>query len=387
MRKAQDWGQCCPNPDCSHYSLMKRGNVSSIASYMTESGKRRIFRCNKCEQSFSETRDTVFFDLKTTEEKVMMALKMILVKVDLAGISFVLGVTEETALQWLSRAAEKAAEINAALMKELSVTEVQLDEMWSFIRRKHSEDIDDYGEGTPESEDGRQWIWLSYAPEFRLILSAYVGPRTYESALKLIEMTAAVVKGVPCFFSDGFSCYLSALIAVYHSIKTFKRTGKPGRPRKPILKADKDLVYAQVVKVKKQGRLQEIKERVLCGAKRLKKLGLSISTSLIERVNLTFRHSLAPLVRKSYSFCKEREQMRRRVLFFQTFYNFARPHMSLRLPLPQQNQFRVGMIHHKWTERSPAMAAGISDHVWSFRELLTAKFEITVVKDYQSISG
>ena len=44
-----------------------------------------------------------------------------------------------------------------------------------------------------------KWIWLSYAPEYRLILSAYVGPRTYESALKLIEMTAAVVKGVPCF--------------------------------------------------------------------------------------------------------------------------------------------------------------------------------------------
>jgi IS1 family transposase/transposase-like protein len=366
---------------------MSRGNVSSIASYLTASGKRRIFRCSKCEQNFSETRDTVFFDLKTTEEKVIMALKMILVKVDLAGISFVLGIKEETVLEWLRRAAEKAAEINAALMKELSVTQVQLDEMWSFIRRKHSQEIDDDGEGLAESEDGRQWIWLSYAPECRLILSAYVGPRTYESALKLIEMTAAVVKGVPCFFSDGFSCYLQALIAVYHTIKSFKHTGKRGRPRKPILKPLKDLVYAQIVKVKKQGHLIEIQERVLCGARRLKKLGLSISTSLIERVNLTFRHSLAPLVRKSYSFCKDREQMRRRVLFFQTFYNFARPHMSLRLSLSDQEQFPVARFRTKWTERSPAMAAGISDHVWSFRELLTAKFEKTVSKDYQSISG
>jgi len=366
---------------------MRRGNVSSIASYLTASGKRRIFKCSKCEQSFCETRDTVFFDLKTREEKVVMALKMILVKVDLAGISFVLGVKEETVLEWLRRAAEKAAEINTALMKELSVTQVQLDEMWSFIRRKHAQEIDDYGEGLPESEDGRQWVWLSYAPECRLILSAYVGPRTYESALKLIERTAQIVKGVPCFFSDGFSCYLTALIAVYHTIKTFKRTGKPGRPRKPILKPDKDLVYAQVVKVKNHGRLKEIQERILCGAKRLKKLGLSISTSLIERVNLTFRNSLAPLVRKSYSFCKEREQMRRRVLFFQTFYNFARPHMSLRLPLSQKDQYSVGLIRHKWIDRSPAMAAGISDHVWSFRELLTAKFEKPVVKDYQSISG
>jgi len=387
MRKAQDWGQCCPNPDCSHYTLMRRGNVSSIASYLTASGKRRIFKCSKCEQSFSETRDTVFFDLKTTEERVIMALKMILVKVDLSGISFVLGVKEETILEWLRRAAEKAREINEALMKELPITQVQLDEMWNFIRRKHAEEIDDYGEGRVESEDGRQWIWLSYAPECRLILSAYVGPRTYESALKLIEMTAQIVKGVPCFFSDGFSCYLTALIAVYHTIKTFKRTGKPGRPRKPILKPLKDLVYAQVVKVKNHGRLKEIQQRVLCGASRLKKLGLSISTSLIERLNLTFRHSLAPLVRKSYSFCKDREQMRRRVLLFQTFYNFARPHMSLRLPLSQKDQYSVGLIRHKWTDRSPSMAAGIANHVWSFRELLTAKFEKPVVKDYQSISG
>ncbi|MEW6732684.1 MAG: hypothetical protein AB1489_15260 [Acidobacteriota bacterium] len=97
-------------------------------------------------------------------------------------------------LEWLRRASAKGAEINAALIKELSVEQIQLDEMWSFIRRKHSEEIDDYGESTQESEDGRQWVWLSYAPQYRLILSAYVGPRTYESALKLIEMTAAVVK-------------------------------------------------------------------------------------------------------------------------------------------------------------------------------------------------
>jgi hypothetical protein len=76
--------------------------------------------------------------------------------------------------------------------------------------------------------------------------------------------------------------------------------------------------------------------------------------------------------------------MRRRVLFFQTLYNFARPHMSLRLPLPKTDQSCVGIIRHKWIERSPA---GISDHLWSFRQLLTAKFEKAVIKDFQSISG
>ena len=375
MRKPKDWGQPCPNPDCSHYRLMNRGNISAISTYMTQSGKRRIFRCNKCEEPFSETRDTVFFDLRTPEDKVIMALKMLLVKVGLTDIGFVLGVSEETVLMWLKRAAQKAHEINAHLLRDLPVTEVQLDEMWSFIKRKHAQQAEADGESSDLNEDGRQWVWISFAPEFRLILATFVGPRTFESALQLIQMTAAVVLGVPCFFSDGFSCYLSALIEVYHTLKTFPRTGKPGRPKDPVKEPHPDLVYGQLIKKKRQGRLQELVYRVCCGAERLAELGLSISTSLIERLNLTLRHALAPLVRKSQCFCKDRTRMRQRVTFFQAFYNFARPHMSLRLPLPEQELSASGLIQPKWQHRTPGMAAGLTDHVWTFRELLTAKFE------------
>ena len=375
MRKPKDWGQPCPNPDCRHYRLMNRGNISAISTYLTQSGKRRIFLCNACEATFSETRDTIFFDLRTPEEKVMMALKMLLVKVGLSDIGFVLGVTEETVLMWLERAAQKAHEINAHLLRDLPVTQVQLDEMWSFIKRKHAQQADTAGESSDLSEDGRQWVWISFAPEFRLILAAFVGPRTFTSALQLIQMTAAVVLGVPCFFSDGFSCYLSALIETYHTLKTFARTGKRGRPKKPIKALHPDLVYGQVIKKKRQGRLQELVYRVCCGAERLEELGLSISTSLIERLNLTLRHALAPLVRKSQSFCKDRTQMRRRIVFFHAFYNFARPHMSLRLPLPEQEPHTSGLLHPKWCHRTPGMAAGLTDHVWTLRELLTVKFE------------
>ena len=91
MRKPQAWGQPCPNSDCSHYRLINRGNISAISTYLTQSGKRRIFRCGACEKPFSETRDTVFFDLRTPEEKVIMALKMLLVKVALSDMGFVLG--------------------------------------------------------------------------------------------------------------------------------------------------------------------------------------------------------------------------------------------------------------------------------------------------------
>jgi transposase-like protein len=228
LRKAKDWGQPCPNPACAYYRLMKRGNVRAIATYQTQSGMRRIFDCKLCRKQFSETRDTVFFDLRTPEEKVILVLKLLLSKVELTSISFALGVTEETVLEWLRRAAEKAAEINRHLLREVKVTEVQLDELWSFIARKHATEATDDGESTEESSDCRQWIWVSLAPEFRLLLAAYVGPRTLHSALILIQMTAAVVLGVPCFFSDGLSSYLPALIAAYHQIKEFAPTGKRG---------------------------------------------------------------------------------------------------------------------------------------------------------------
>ncbi len=207
MRKAKDRSQPCPDKNCEKYGQKNQGNVISISTYMTKSGKRRIFRCGECGETFSETRDTVFYGLKTPEEKVITALKMILVRVSLSGISFVLGVTEETVLMWPGRAYEKA------------------DEMQSFLKRKISEHSEDGTEIPSKSKDGRQQIWISYTPEFRLILAMITGLRTLETAIMLIQMTAGIVLGVPCFFSDGFSCYYSALIEHCHRIKVFPRTG------------------------------------------------------------------------------------------------------------------------------------------------------------------
>ena len=384
MRKPKDWGQPCPNPQCTHYRRMQQGNVSAIATYLTQSGKRRIFRGHTCETPFSETRDTVFFALRTSEDTVMMALKMLLVRVDLAGIGFVLGVTEETVLAWLRRAAQQAEVINRHLLRDLPVTQVQLDEMWNFIARKHAQETDEAGESLPEGQDGRQWVWVSFAPEFRLMIAAVVGPRTLDTATEVVAATKARVAGIPAFFSDGFTCYLAALIAAFHVVTTFARTGKRGRPRKPVCEPHPALVYGQLVKQKTQGKLLTLSTRVVLGAERLRHLGCTISTALVERVNLTLRQALAPLGRKTSSFCKDRERLRQRVVFFQAFYNAARPHMSLRQPLPQHERTRHGAICPRWRERTPAMAAGVTDHVWTFRELLTAKFEPL---DSQSISG
>jgi hypothetical protein len=314
----------------------------------------------------------------------MMALKMLLVRVDLTGISFVLGVTEETVLAWLRRVAHQAEAINQHLLRNLPVTQVQLDEMWNFIARKHARETAEAGESLPEGQDGRQGVWVSFAPELRLMIAAVVGPRTLDMAKEVVALTKGRVAGIPAFFSDGFTCYLAALIAAFHVVTTFAPTGKRGRPRQPLCQPHPDLVYGQLVKQKKQGNLLTLSTRVVLGAERLTHLGLTVSTALVERVNLTLRQALAPLVRKTPSFCKDRERLRQRVIFFQAFYNVARPHMSLRQPLPLHERQGHGAIRPRWQERTPAMAAGVTDHVWTFRELLTAKFEPL---DSQSISG
>ena len=133
MRTPEDWGQPCPNPACAHDRRRPQGNVRALATYLTHSGTRRVLRCRPCETPFSATRATVFFDLRTSEDTSMMALTMLLVRVELAGLDCVLGVTEETELRWLRRAAPHAEAINRHLLRALPVTQGQRDEMGNVI--------------------------------------------------------------------------------------------------------------------------------------------------------------------------------------------------------------------------------------------------------------
>jgi len=151
--------------------------------------------------------------------------------------------------------------------------------MWNFIARKHAHETDEAGETLSAGEDGRQWVWISFAPEFRLMIAAVVGPRTLDTAKEVVAATKARVAGIPVFFSDGFTCYLAALIAAFHVVTTCARTGKRGRPRKPLCEPHPDLVYGQLVKQKKHGTLLTLSPRVVLGAERLTQLGFTISTA------------------------------------------------------------------------------------------------------------
>jgi hypothetical protein len=126
-----------------------------------------------------------------------------------------------------------------------------------------------------------------------------------------------------------------------------------------------------------------LRPRLVLGAARLTHLGLPSSPAVVERVHLTWRQALAPWERKTDSCGKDRERLRQRVVFCHAFYKVARPPMSLRQQWPLRECTRHGAIRPRWRERTPAMVAGLTEHVRTFRALLTAKFEPL---DPQSIS-
>jgi hypothetical protein len=102
----------------------------------------------------------------------------------------------------------------------------------------------------------------------------------------------------------------------------------------------------------------------------LAKRGWKINTSFVERLNLDFRQHVAAVGRRVNTLCKHEAGLRQQLTLFQVYHNFVLPHARLRLPLPELEAIpETGAIKH-WQARTPAMAARLTDHVWSLRALL-----------------
>lgn len=142
-----------------------------------------------------------------------------------------------------------------------------------------------------------------------------------------------------------------------------------GRKPDPVLVPYPNLKYAKVCKKRKNGRLIEVVQHIAYGdpGEVMQLLGVDsggkINTAYVERLNLTIRNSLARFVRKSMNCSKILERHVYALDFFQDWYNFVKPHKSLRLEVNQGKK--------RWMQRTPAMAEGLVDHIWTIRELMT----------------
>lgn len=209
-----------------------------------------------------------------------------------------------------------------------------------------------------------------------MFISHHEGGRTADDARALfadIENKRALDSPIPVFTSDDWEATCEGLITIYGTIETPPYRGR-GRPPKPRWVPLEELKYAQISKRRENGKVVAIVERVVLGDEKevLTLLGADngrkINTAYAERFNLTFRNSLARFIRKGMNFSKNLEMHTRVVDFFQAYYNFVKTHKSLRM--------RTNEGREKWLKRTPAMAEGLTDHIWSLQELLTFKVPI-----------
>ena len=126
----------CTNHGFNLYGKTKQGNIVSNGTYATRSGRVRKFICRSCGSVFNGRSGTVFFYLRTAEDKVILALKLLLKGISVRGIAEVLGSKPDTVLSWLRRAAEHSEEVEAFLLRDLKVSKVELDELWTFVKKK-----------------------------------------------------------------------------------------------------------------------------------------------------------------------------------------------------------------------------------------------------------
>ncbi len=210
----------------------------------------------------------------------------------------------------------------------------------------------------------------------RLLLCHHEGKRSTQDAIELftkVEKMRSASSPIPVFTSDDWDAFEEALINVYGKIETpqYKGIGRKPLP-KPI--PLKDLKYVKVLKKKIKNYVVETIHRIVFGDPEeiFKMLGVNsdgyIGTSYAERINLTIRTSLARFIRKGMNFSKIMKMHQKAFDLFQSWYNFIKPHKSLRL--------KVDSGKRKWFQRTPAMAEGIADHIWSLKELLTFRIPV-----------
>jgi hypothetical protein len=246
-------------------------------------------------------------------------------------------------------------------VQDLTPRAIQFDEPWSFVKKKQKN-------CTPEEshQAGDFWDHTAIAPDSKFIVSLVVGQRTPEQTQALVSDTPSrLQKGhLPALFSDGYEGYEPSILAALGRRYAAPKTSLVGRPRLDIIRWPQGLAYGQVIKSAKEQARDGIHLRVIRGkAQLLHTLSLlgyeKINTTRVERQNGTNRLHNQRNVRKTLAFSKSHLYHGWMSWLSVVQYNFCRAHGSLRIK--DERGF-----HH----RTPAMASGLTDRIWSTREWL-----------------
>jgi IS1 family transposase len=264
-----------------------------------------------CQGTFSVRQGTAYFGVRAEEPNYTIAMRALAEGNSLRGTGRIVDVDKDTVCDWVGRAGRHCRVVTTYLFDTLHITECQVDELWSFVRKKEAhlsvaeKVLALYGDA---------WVWIAFAPEWRLVAAFVVGKRDQEHANVLLERVQAVSCGyIPFFPSDQLPHYAHALLHVYGTPEVLlhipgRRGPKPTPKRLP----PADLHDAQVVKRRKSGRVVEVTTKIIFGSEAAVQARLAaslvsqtINTSFVERNNLTCRQCNGRLSRKVLSFSKD----------------------------------------------------------------------------------
>ena len=335
---------------------------------------------------------TAYFDLEADSSIFELAFRALAEGNSLRGTARIVEIDPETCRAWLERYAQHCRLVMLYFWQNLAIEECQLDELWSFV---HTKEANLAAAKLICQSYGDAWVWVAFAPAWRMVLAFVVGKRTQENANLLLERVHHVSDGtIPFFTSDQLAAYPSALLSTYGQWVQPERNGNRGAQPKPRQVAPDNLLYAQVVKHRENGRVVDITHRIVFGEQaaveqRLKQSPVSyaINTSFVERDNLTLRQSNRRLTRKTNGLSKQISGLEKQLWVSLAYYHFVLPHQSLRVPLPVPIPTRGSGSEKRWQLVTPAIAADLTDHIWSTSELLTYRVPADFLKTIAQLNS
>ncbi|HEX9413765.1 MAG TPA: hypothetical protein VF916_09715 [Ktedonobacterales bacterium] len=341
-------GQACMEPSCEYYK-----DTDGTHHALRWDGPRNrseatpSLECGACGRKHTLRLGRPMYRLKTASERVALVTHLAMKGMSVADISEVLGHSEATITRWLERSGRHSEGLHESLFKQLVVVHIQVDELCTRVRQAGQ----------------RVWVWTAQDALSKAWLAWHVGQRTQADAHRLVHQVVQRLDKacVPIFSSDGLRQHFYALTA------HFGQWTLPQGKRQPVWQVLPDLLYGQLLKIRSDYHLKYVHTKMLCGThaqltERLQQAGLSghIQTAFVERLNLTLRHLVAALHRRTWTLASTGRSLRWRVALAAGYYNFGRPHHALRIPLSDG----------RYRRRTPAMALGLTGHPWSVREFL-----------------
>jgi len=336
--------------ECPARGQSGKGNIH------VHSQAEKRYLCDVCQQTFTTTKGTIFYRLRTDPQMVMWVIVLLAYGCPIQAIVKAFGLDERTVRDWHERAGKHCQGVHEHFVEnsQQDLGQVQADEI------------------KVKTQKGTYWMALAMAVSTRLWLGGVV---SHKRDLELIQALADKVRAIalcrPLLLAvDGLASYVTAFRLAFRS-KLPHWGGEVGRCK---LVAWPHIAIVQVVKQRVEGVLT-VDRRIVQGSKEIvarliqatqKGKGV-INTAFIERLNATFRQRLNHLARRTRTLARRSETLVTGMYLVGCFYNFCDYHHSLRLKLS------VGSFGYRWVQRTPAIATKLTDHQWTPAELFAFK--------------